>query len=138
MNISKYGGSSNSKITVALFFGKKDNIVLTHFKELVSKADFPFIVKAALKHYIKDDFFKIHVYTDLTSLLDCDLDKDIKNKTQRNVIFTLEDGFLFDWIEEIPQAQRGNKIKSILSECLLKSVDVLKNGEEKENLMVLS
>ena len=133
MNYSAYGQSVSSKIVVGLFFGKKDNIVLLHFYNLVSKADFNFIVKAILKHHLKNDFFKVHIYADLSSLVDADLSEHIESKTpQRNIVFTLEDGFLFDWIEDVPKAQRANKVKSILTECLLESVDILKNGEKKK------
>lgn len=133
MNQLQYGQSISSKIVVGLFFGKKDSIVLLHFYNLVSKADFNFIVKAALKHHLKKDFFKIHIYTDLSSLVDLDLNENIETSNpQRNIIFTLDDGFLFDWIEEIPKAQRANKVKSIFTDCLMESLDVLKNGEKRE------
>lgn len=122
-----------NKITVGLFFGKKDHILLWYFYHLVASADFNFITKAVLKHHIKEDHFKIHIYTDLSPLLLEDLDSEIENESvQRNITFTKNDGFLYDWVESISKPLRGSKIKQILTDELLYCLDILKNGDKKE------
>jgi hypothetical protein len=119
------------KIFVALFFGKKDNLLLPKLYQMVSKADFNFIVKATLKHHLKNDKFKIHIYTDLTPLLDIKRGYITSDESvQRNIVFAEEDGFLYDWIENLSKSVRGMVVKQIVVSRLEECIDVLKNGEK--------
>lgn len=121
------------KIIVGLFFGKKDDMLLYHFYQFVPSEDFKFITKATLKHHIKGDKFKIHIYTNLSPLLDLNsFEEDIDSVRQRNVIFTPDDDFLYEWIDSIPRHLRGNKIKQILLSRLQECIEVLKRGENEE------
>jgi hypothetical protein len=125
--------NDQSKIVVGLYFGKKDNLLPSYLYQIVSKADFNFIVKATLKYSIKNDKFKIHLYTDLTPLLNV---TGLKQETkQRNIVFTPQDGFLFDWIYSIDPIIRPNRIKDIITKGIEECLDILKNGE-KENIEV--
>lgn len=123
-----------SKITVGLFFGKKDHILLWYFYHLVPNTDFNFVIKAVLKHHLKDTHFKINIYTDLSPLLEEDLNTQIGDESvQRNINFTSKDDFLYDWINQISKPLRATKIKKILTEELLYCLDYMKNGDKQKN-----
>ena len=123
------------KITVGLFFGKKDHILLWYFYHLVPSTDFNFIIKAVLKHHIKQEHFKINIYTDLTPLLEEDLNIEIgEESVQRNIHFTTNDDFLYNWINQISKTLRTTKIKQILTEELLYCLDLIQNGNKEETV----
>lgn len=123
--------TERDKITVGLFFGKKDDNLLWYLYQIVTSADFNFIVKATLKYFLKNDKFKIHYFVDLEPIMDEEPTYEAPNQ-QRNINFFQSDGDLYEWISSLPKHMRPIKIKQIVTERLLECCEIVKNGEPSE------